>query len=143
MVRKANSNTWKGIDDRFLACEFNASPGFTSEQLLVKIKHHVSSIVGDFGQECKQETYLMMSELEVSPKVHRSDTFTQKEGKESIHFTASLDTISMICKLIAKVNHLCILLAVMKYVDDLPKKTLVEALENSTTQVKLTPRELD
>ena len=47
----------------------------------------------------------------------------------------------MICKLIESSNHLCILFAIMKYMDDLSEKTLIEAKENNSAQVKLTPRE--
>ena len=38
------------------------------------------------------------------------------------------------------VNHLCILVAVMKYMDDLQEKSVVEAQESNNAQVKLTPR---
>ena len=55
--QKDDSNTSTGINDRFLHCEFNVNRGFTSVQLLAKIKHHVSSTVDDFGQECTPETY--------------------------------------------------------------------------------------
>ena len=47
----------------------------------------------------------------------------------------------MICKLIESLNHLGILLAIMKYMDDLPEKTLFEAQVSNTSQVKLTPRQ--
>ena len=48
-------NISKGTNDKFLDYEFNVNPGFTSEQLLAKIKHHGSSIVDDFGQVCTPE----------------------------------------------------------------------------------------
>ena len=47
----------------------------------------------------------------------------------------------MIFKVIESVNHLCILLAIMKCVDDFPEKTLIEAQLSNTAQVKRTPRE--
>ena len=40
-----------------------------------------------------------------------------KEGKESIHF--NVETVSMNCKPSEAVKHLCIFLAVMKYMDHL------------------------
>ena len=54
-----------------------------------------------------------------------------------------LQDVSMICKLIGSVNHLCIFIAVMKYLDDLPVKTLIEAQESNTAQSKLTPHVRD
>ena len=48
-------NISKGTNDEFLDGEFNVNPGFTSEQLLAKIKHHGSSTVDDFGQACTPE----------------------------------------------------------------------------------------
>ena len=49
--QKDNWNISKDITNRFLDCESNVNPGFTSEPLQAKIKHHVSSTVDDFGQE--------------------------------------------------------------------------------------------
>ena len=66
-------------------------------------------------------------------------TLTQKKGKESIQFNASLETVSMIGKLIESVNRLCILPAIMKYVDDFLEKTTIEAQERNTGEVKLHP----
>ena len=63
-------------------------------------------------------------------------TLKQKEGQESIHINASPESVSMICKLIEPVVHLSILIAV----DDLREETRIEAQENNTEQVKLTPR---
>ena len=45
----------------------------------------------------------------------------------------------MICKLIEAVNHLSILIAVMKYMDDLLEETHIEGKER-ISQIKLTPR---
>ena len=64
-----------------------------------------------------------------------------EEGKESFLFSASPETVSMICKLIECVNHRSILLAVTKYMDYLLERTLIEAQESNTAQGKLTPRE--
>ena len=50
-------NASEGINDRFLDCEFNVIPGFISEQLLARIKQHVSSTVDDSDQECTLEVY--------------------------------------------------------------------------------------
>ena len=47
----------------------------------------------------------------------------------------------MLCKLIESVTYLCILIAVMKYMDGLPEQTLIDAQESNTAQVKLTARE--
>ena len=55
--QKGDSDTPTGINDRFLGCEFNVNPGFTSsEQMPAKIMHHVSFTVYDFDQECTMET---------------------------------------------------------------------------------------
>ena len=78
--QKGESNTSKGINDRFLFdCEYNVNPGFASEHLLAKIKHHVSSTVNNFDQECIPETYShriifmsMMKELEANNKLHKA-----------------------------------------------------------------------
>ena len=69
------------------------------------------------------------------------ETLKQKEGNVNIHFNASTEIIIMICKLIESVSHCCILFAVMKYMDDLLEKTIIEAQESNSTHVKLTPRE--
>ena len=50
-----------------------------------------------------------------------------KKGKGSIQYNASPETVSMICKLSESVDHLSVLLAVRKHVDDLPKQTHIEA----------------
>ena len=55
------------------------------------------------------------------------ETLKQKEGNANIHFNASAEFISMICKLIESVSHFCIRFAVMKYMDDLLEKTIIEA----------------
>ena len=49
----------------------------------------------------------------------------------------------MICKLIASVNHLCMLLATTKYMDDWPKETLGKTKESRSAKVNIvwTPRE--
>ena len=65
--------------------------------------------------------------------LHVSD---QKTGYLSVYAS-----VSMICWLIGSANNHCILFATTKYLDELPQKTLIEAKESSSTQVKLTPRE--
>ena len=42
------------------------------------------------------------------------ETLKQIEGNVNIHFNATTETISMICKLIGSVIHLCILFAVIE-----------------------------
>ena len=73
-------NISKGTNDKFLDCEFNVNPGFTSEQLLAKIKHHGSSIVDDLGHACTQEAYSqriiitsMKNALEVNEMLHMNN----------------------------------------------------------------------
>ena len=61
---------------------------------------------------------------------------SRKWRKESIHSNASPESVSMICKLIESVYHLSILIAVAKYMDDLPEKTHNEAQERNVTRVK-------
>ena len=72
--------------------------------------------------------------------IFEQETVKQKKGKESIHSNASMETANRMFKLIESVTFLCILLVVMKYMDDLPEETLIEAQESNTAQVKPTPR---
>ena len=53
---KSVSNTSQGINAKFLVCEFNVNQSFTSAQLLAKIKHHVSSTIGDIDRKCTPKT---------------------------------------------------------------------------------------
>ena len=63
-----------GVNAGFRGCEFIVNLGFTSAQLLVTIKHHVSSTLDDTGLECIRETYAphcvifmgMMSKLDIT-----------------------------------------------------------------------------
>ena len=64
----------------------------------------------------------------------------RKVEKWKSHFNASTETDSMMCMLIDSANHLCILLALMQYMDHLLEKTVIEAKESKITRVKLTPR---
>ena len=54
----------------------------------------------------------------LAPQVFLQGALNQKK-EDSIHFNASTETVSMFLKLLDSVNHLCILLAVMKYMDNL------------------------
>ena len=68
-------------------------------------------------------------------------TLKQKEKRQHLF---DPETISVICKLIGPANLLCcILLAIMKCMDYLLEKILIEAKERNFAQVKFTPREHD
>ena len=54
-----------------------------------------------------------------STTIFERGTLEKKNGKESIHFIASAESVNIICKLIEFVNQLCIFLVITKCMDDL------------------------
>ena len=56
----------------------------------------------------------------------QQDNLKNKSGKTNIHFKASEESVSMIGKLIESANHLCMLFASLKDMDDLKLLTLQE-----------------
>ena len=84
----------KRINDKFSDCEC-VSQGFTSEQLLAKIKYHVSSTVDDFVQECTPEMYFhriifmsMMKDLKENDKLDKHDDLYIQTAQELSDNTA-------------------------------------------------------
>ena len=88
--QKDESNASKGINDRFLDCEFNVNPGFISEQLLARIKHHVPSTVDitctpdliKSGRWRCTRTGSSFKESEVDNQLHKNDNLKTQNAQE-------------------------------------------------------------
>ena len=100
------------------------------------IKQHVSSTLNDFGQDCVPETQLHRTIFvaQFSIRVHSNS----RNDHVAIHLNVSTEVVSMIRKLIELVDHLCILIAIMKYMHDMLRKIHIESTESNAAQLKRT-----
>ena len=82
------TTTSKGLNSKFLDCQFHVNPGGTRCCCWRRYDKHVSSTNDALGKECTPETYLhliifigMMNELAVTDKPHRSDEPNLEKAK--------------------------------------------------------------
>ena len=148
-VPPAHPTSWRSRDKSYKTVDFRIQRAQGVRDCAARFRPGYWMFVG--GR--KPEAPLGQKSLDASSNIQRiltpsrswRDNFRagnhqRERGQVSIHFNASPESVNMICKLMEAVNHLSILIAVMKYMDDLLEETHIEAKGSNISQVKLTPR---